>query len=106
MKDIITYINESRASELASKQADKLLVKYYSDNALEFKNKLEADKWVFDTDYNNWNAGEDVTFKFNRGKETFFVTYILGRNSKYNGEPTDDELAQLKEIDTAEYYNK
>ena len=53
MKDIITYINESRTSEVASKQADKLLIKYHSENALEFKNKLKADKWVFDNKYNN-----------------------------------------------------
>ena len=53
MKNITTYINESRASDVASKNADKLLIKYHSKNALELKNKLEANKWIFDTNYND-----------------------------------------------------
>ena len=106
MKNITTYINESRASDVASKNADKLLIKYHSKNALELKNKLEANKWIFDTNYNDWNAGEDVTFRFTKDSEKFFVTYSLNKNSKYNGNITDNELEKLTLIDTAEYYKK
>lgn len=107
MKNLIEYINESRLSELANKNAEQFIQKY-TDNrrssALEFKNNAEKDGWELDFDYDKWTTGDSITLLFRRKKEKLYVEYVLGRNSSYDGNLTEEALSSFKVIEDAEYY--
>ena len=106
MKNLKEYLIETRLSDNAEKASKKYLIKYCSDNALEFKNKAEKDGWTLDMNYDNWTAGEEVVLKYTKKGETLFITYSLSTNEEYKGELNDAELAKLELIDNAEYYKK
>jgi hypothetical protein len=106
MKNLVDFLTETRLSDNAEKLANKYLIKYHSNNALEFKNKAEKDNWILDMNYDNWTSGEEVVLKYTKKGETLFVTYSLSKNEEYKGELNDNELVKLKIIDNAEYYKK
>lgn len=106
MKTITEYLNESRQGDIAEKKSQKYILKYHGDNALEFKHNAESDDWEFDDDYDNWEAGEYVTFKYIRNSESLFVTYSLRRKDNYKGIDSlnDEMLKTFKIIERSEYY--
>ena len=106
MKSIVEFINESRASEQAEKEAQKYLLKYHGKDALEFKTKAEKDGWKLDDDYDKWTAGDEVIFKYIKNNEKLYVTYSLSHNDSYKGDIDDDELKKLKTINGGEYYRR